>query len=113
MILARIDRLPPEQRLTLSIAAVIGPTFAYALLYPLRNQQAAIEEQALMQQLRSLAAHDFIWLETPAPQLTYQFKHVLTQEAAYQSLLYIQRRGIHRHPRPHRPRRCPSRSSFR
>jgi predicted ATPase len=96
VILARIDRLPPEERLTLSIAAVIGSTFAYALLYSLRAQQAMIEQEALKQQLRSLAARDFIWLETPAPQLAYRFKHVLTQEAAYQSLLSTQRRDIHR-----------------
>jgi predicted ATPase/class 3 adenylate cyclase len=95
LILSRIDRLPPEERSTLNIASVIGPTFEYALLHALRARQAAVGEPALKNQLRALAALDFTWLETPAPQLAYRFKHILTQEAAYQSLLHAQRREIH------------------
>jgi predicted ATPase/class 3 adenylate cyclase len=96
LILGRIDRLPPAERLTLRMAAVIGPTFEYRALHYIRNQQAAIDEHALKNQLRALAAQDFTWLETPEPHLAYRFKHTLTQEAAYQSLLYTQRREIHR-----------------
>src|SRR4029453_3054696 len=45
---------------------------------------------------RALSAQDFTWLETPEPHLAYRFKHVLMQEVAYQSLLYSQRRELHR-----------------
>jgi predicted ATPase len=96
LLLARIDRLPPEQRLTLKVAAVIGPTFAYPTLHHARSQQAAIAEPQLKEQLRTLAAQDFTWLEEPEPNLAYCFKHMLTQEAAYQTLLYAQRRELHR-----------------
>jgi adenylate cyclase len=96
LLLARIDRLPPEQQLTLKVAAVIGPTFAYPLLHHARNQQTAIAEPQLKEQLRALAAQDFTWLEEPEPNLAYCFKHLLTQEAAYQTLLYAQRRELHR-----------------
>jgi class 3 adenylate cyclase/predicted ATPase len=96
LILGRIDRLPREEQLTLKVAAVIGPTFEYRPLHHTRNQQATIDDPALKNQLRTLAAQDFIWLEAPEPNLAYSFKHVLTQQAAYQSLLYAQRRELHR-----------------
>ena len=44
----------------------------------------------------TLAAREFIQLEHPEPGLSYQFRHVLIQEAAYRTLLYAQRRELHR-----------------
>jgi predicted ATPase len=96
LILARIDQLPREEQLTLKIGSVIGPTFEYGPLHYTRNQQVTIDDPALKNQLRTLAAQDFIWLESPEPALAYSFKHILTQQAAYQSLLYAQRRELHR-----------------
>jgi predicted ATPase/class 3 adenylate cyclase len=96
LILGRIDRLPPAERLTLRVASVLGPVFEFQVLHAIRNQQAEIDEATLKNQLRALAAQDFIWLERPEPHLAYRFKHILTQETAYQSLLYAQRRAIHR-----------------
>ncbi len=81
------------------MASVIGPTFENRALHYIRNQQAPIDEQALKNQLRALAAQDFTWLETPEPHLAYRFKRILTQEAAYQSLLYAQRRDPSRDSR--------------
>jgi class 3 adenylate cyclase/tetratricopeptide (TPR) repeat protein len=96
LLLARIDRLPPEDRLTLKVAAVIGPSFEYQLLRYARQRQAPIDDAALKNQLRALAAQHFTELETPEPNLAYRFKHALTQEATYQTLLYAQRRELHR-----------------
>jgi len=96
LILARIDRLPREEQMTIKVGSVIGPTFEFRPLHHTRNQQATIDDPALKNQLRTLASQDFIWLEAPEPNLAYSFKHVLTQQAAYQSLLYAQRRELHR-----------------
>ena len=96
LLLARIDRLPPEQQLTLKVASVVGPTFAFAPLHFARSQQVAIGAAPLKEHLRTLAAQDYTWLEEPEPNLAYRFKHILTQEAAYETLLYAQRRALHR-----------------
>ncbi|HEU5013212.1 MAG TPA: tetratricopeptide repeat protein, partial [Roseiflexaceae bacterium] len=96
LLLARIDRLPPEQQLMLKVASVIGPVFDYSPLQHVQSQHVALDDAALKSSLRLLAARDFTQLEAPEPQLAYRFKHVLTQEAAYQTLLYTQRRALHR-----------------
>src|SRR4029453_6044987 len=96
LILARIDRLPREEQMTIKVGSVIGPTFEFRPLHHTRNQQAPIHIPALKNKLRTLASQDFIWLEAPEPNLAYSFKHILTQQAAYQSLLYAQRRELHR-----------------
>jgi len=95
LLLARIDRLGVEEQLTLKVAAVIGPVFAYPLLYHARTRHAALEEQGLRRQLGALVAQDFTALEATEPDLTYRFKHILTQEAAYGTLLFAQRRALH------------------
>jgi predicted ATPase/class 3 adenylate cyclase len=95
LLLARIDRLPVEQQLTLKVAAVIGPTFAYPPLHSTHARHAATDGTALKHELRTLAALSYTWLEEPEPNLAYSFKHVLVQEAAYETLLYAQRRELH------------------
>jgi class 3 adenylate cyclase/tetratricopeptide (TPR) repeat protein len=96
LLLARIDRLPPEEQLTLKVAAVVGPMFDYPPLHYARSRHAAIEGVALKNQLRGLAARGLTWLEAPEPHLSYRFKHILAHEATYQTLLYAQRRELHR-----------------
>jgi predicted ATPase len=95
LLLARIDRLPAEQQFTLKVASVVGATFTYPPLHHALAQHAAIDSAQLKGQLQTLAAQDFTWLEEPEPNLAYRFKHVLTQEAAYQTLLFAQRRALH------------------
>jgi class 3 adenylate cyclase/tetratricopeptide (TPR) repeat protein len=96
LLLARIDRLPSEQQLTLKVASVVGTIFPYLPLSHTLAQHAALDDNQLNGYLRILAAQDFTWLEEPEPNLTYRFKHVLTQDAAYQTLLFAQRRDLHR-----------------
>jgi class 3 adenylate cyclase/Tfp pilus assembly protein PilF len=96
LILARIDRLPPDLQVTLKVAAVIGRTFALIpLLYTL-NHYIVIVELALRAHLDELIRHNLTTLETWDRDLTYIFKHVITQEVAYQTLLFDQRRQLHR-----------------
>lgn len=95
LILARIDRLSPERQLALKVAAVIGRMFAYAPLHHTLTQYAPVVAQALNNQLQALAQQEFTTLEAPEPDLTYVFRQIVTQEVAYQTLLYAQRRQLH------------------
>lgn len=95
LILARIDRLSAERQFVLKTAAVIGRSF---MLEPLQQTLAHFDtqlESLLHEHLSALEAADFTVLEKLVPELSYIFKHVLTQEAAYQTLLFSQRREIH------------------
>ncbi|MBN2393776.1 MAG: DUF2791 family P-loop domain-containing protein [Anaerolineae bacterium] len=94
LVLARIDQLSSEQQLTLKVAAVLGRTFGYAMLRDVLGQYATIRDAALKSHLDTLEILDLTPLETADP-LTYIFKHIVTQEAAYQTLLFAQRRALH------------------
>lgn len=96
LILARLDRQPPERQFILKVAAVLGRTFTYAPLRYLLNHYTLISEPILQAHLNALQNADFTFLETRDPELTYMFKHIITQEAAYQTLLFAQRRDLHR-----------------
>lgn len=94
LVLSRLDRLGEGAKLTLKVASVIGRTFGLALLdhaHPARPKLLLLQEQ-----LNEVAERDFVRLEIPAPQLVYIFKHNTTQDVAYQTLLYAQRRALHR-----------------
>lgn len=90
VIRARLDRLPPDARDLLRLAAVTGRDFHKAVL-----EAASADRSALPQALESLKAAGLIQQTRPAPAAVYRFKHVLTQEVAYASLLEHQRRDLH------------------
>jgi tetratricopeptide (TPR) repeat protein len=88
---ARIDRLAPEAKRLLQTAAVIGTDIPVPLLQVI----AELSETALHQGLAHLQAAEFLY-ETPHfPEPVYVFKHALTHDVAYGSLLQEQRRGLH------------------
>jgi len=91
VLLARIDRLEDEVRRTLQLASVIGKSFLYRLL-----EAIAEAEQQLDAQLAQLQRADLVREKTRRPELEYIFKHSLTQQAAYNSLLIERRREFHR-----------------
>ncbi len=96
LILSRIDRLPPERQFVIKVAAVIGRAFMFAPLHHVVNRYVGLIAQSLTEHLTALTKADFTFLETLEPDLTYIFKHIITQEAAYQTLLFSQRRELHR-----------------
>lgn len=96
LVLARIDRLPPEQQLLLKVAAVIGRSFGEAPLHATVRRYAAIERNALVLYLESLERADLTLLEAIEPELTYAFKHIITHDVAYETMLFGQRAEIHR-----------------
>ena len=88
---ARIDRLPPAEKSLLQTAAVIGTEVPLVLL------QAVIElpEGSLRQGLMHLQDAEFLYEVSLFPELVYTFKHALTQEVAYSSLIHERRRVLH------------------
>ena len=88
---ARIDRLAPDDKQLLQAAAVIGKDVPYSLLQAV----AELPEEALRQRLASLQAAEFLYEKTLFPDLEYTFKHALTHEVAYGSLLQERRKALH------------------
>ncbi len=90
---ARLDRLDEPTRSVVGIAAVIGREFAFDILRSVEmglNAEADLEEP-----LRELQRRELIRERVRFPERIYRFKHVLTQEAAYNSLLLSRRRDLH------------------
>jgi class 3 adenylate cyclase/tetratricopeptide (TPR) repeat protein len=88
---ARIDRLPSEDKRLLQTAAVIGTDVPYALLQAIADLPA----EALHRGLAHLQAAEFLYEIRLFPEPEYTFKHALTHEVAYGSLLLERRRVLH------------------
>jgi predicted ATPase/class 3 adenylate cyclase len=111
MLAARIDRLSPEDKQLLQIAAVIGRRVRFSLL----RAVADLPDDALRRGLDRLQAAEFVYEtgllpladllrsflpdlnlhKSYVPDLEYSFKHALTQEVAYNSMLQERRRELH------------------
>jgi class 3 adenylate cyclase/tetratricopeptide (TPR) repeat protein len=87
---ARIDRLPSEEKRLLQTAAVIGMDVPLQLLQPI----AELPEDALHRGLAHLQAAEFLYETRLFPEREYTFKHALTHEVAYGSLLQERRRVL-------------------
>jgi class 3 adenylate cyclase/predicted ATPase len=94
LVMSRIDRLDESSKLTVKVASVIGRTFKYRPLWGIYPVE--ILPNKLRSNLERLSSLDLTPLDRPEPELEYIFKHVTTQEVAYESLLYVHRRGLHR-----------------
>ncbi len=93
IILARLDRLPEPVKLTVKVASVIGRLFGHDLL--LQAHPVTVVDTELEQEVATLLAREFARIEAPAPRRTYIFKHNITQEVVYQTLLSDQRHELH------------------
>ncbi|MFQ6014971.1 MAG: tetratricopeptide repeat protein, partial [Anaerolineae bacterium] len=92
LILARIDSLDDDPKYTVQCASVIGRTFQYPVLDSVRNGTAPA---SLENDLNELERHDLIRLRSQLPELEYIFKHILTQETVYRTLLIRKRQKLH------------------
>jgi tetratricopeptide (TPR) repeat protein len=88
---ARIDRLPPEEKRLLQTAAVVGTEVPLPLLQAI----ADVPEATLHRGLAHLQAAEFLYETRLFPEQEYTFKHALTHEVAYNSLLLERRRVLH------------------
>ena len=91
LLAARIDRLPPEEKRLLQTAAVIGTEVPWPLLQAI----ADTPDEALYRSLAHLQAAEFLYETSLFPERAYTFKHALTHEVAYGSLLHERRRTLH------------------
>ena len=90
VLMARIDRLPRPAKQVLQLASVIGRIFAYRVL------SAIGEWPDLDAHLVTLQREQMVRERVRFPELEYIFKHHLTQDTAYRTLLKRQRRALHR-----------------
>jgi class 3 adenylate cyclase/tetratricopeptide (TPR) repeat protein len=90
---ARIDRLLPAEKRLLQVAAVIGNEVPLPLLQAI----AGLPEEVLHRGLAHLQAAEFLYETRLFPEPEYTFKHALTHEVAYGSLLQERRRALHAH----------------
>lgn len=92
LLAARIDRLEPHDKDLLQCAAVIGKDFSSRLL----NEITGLPEEHLRRGLACLQSSEFIYETSLFPELEYTFKHALTYEVAYGSLLQSRRKTLHK-----------------
>jgi class 3 adenylate cyclase/tetratricopeptide (TPR) repeat protein len=88
---ARIDRLPADDKRLLQVASVIGKDLPWSLLL----ETAEDAEDDLRAGLARLQAAEFVYEAKLFPDLEFTFKHALTHEVAYGSLLHGRRRELH------------------
>ncbi len=91
LLIARIDRLAEEAKRTLQVASVVGRSFYYRLLLNLVDFPVVELDQHLL----SLQRTQLIQEAARVPELEYLFRHALTQEAAYNTILLKERRAFH------------------
>ena len=91
MLAARIDRLPAEEKRLLQKAAVLGTEVPLPLLHAI----ADVPEAELQRHLTALQSAEFLYETRLFPEHEYTFKHALTHEVAYSSLLLERRRVLH------------------
>ena len=87
----RIDRLPPEAKELLQTLAVIGSEFPLTLV----RQVVQLPADRLDRLLNVLKAGEFIYEQPAAGDIEYTFKHALTHDEAYNSLLAERRKLLH------------------
>jgi predicted ATPase len=88
---ARIDRLPPAEKHLLQAASVVGKDVPYPILSAIVDEP----EDALRRRIAHLQETEFLYETSLFPDLEYTFKHALTHEVAYGSLLQERRRALH------------------
>ena len=88
---ARIDRLPAQEKELLQTLAVLGREFPLGLVQRVTRKP----EDELERMLSRLQAGEFIYEQPAADDVEYTFKHALTQEVAYNSVLLERRRVLH------------------
>jgi predicted ATPase len=89
---SRIDRLPPDEKELLQTLAVIGREFALSIV---RRVVDGRNDDDLEWTVANLQMAEFIYEQPAAGDVEYTFKHALTQEVAYKSLLVERRKLFH------------------
>ncbi len=88
---ARIDRLADDEKAFLHHLAIMGRQFPLSLM----RQVVPQTEEELYRLLSSLQRKEFLYEQPAFPEVEYLFKHALTQEVAYNSVLLERRKALH------------------
>jgi class 3 adenylate cyclase/tetratricopeptide (TPR) repeat protein len=88
---ARIDRLPPDVKRLLQSASVIGKDVPLSLLRAVADER----EDELRRHLARLQSAELVYESALFPEVAYTFKHALTHDVTYASLLHERRRSLH------------------
>jgi class 3 adenylate cyclase/predicted ATPase len=89
-LMARLDRLGPAKEVA-QVGAVIGAEFSYEVLHAVHP----LAEPDLQSALQSLTNAELLYVRGIAPEASYQFKHALIHDAAYEALLRSKRQELH------------------
>jgi predicted ATPase len=89
---SRIDRLPADEKDLLQTLAVIGADFSLGLI----EKVIVGSRDELERMLSDLQLGEFIYEQPALPDVEYSFKHALTQDVAYNSILIEKRKNLHR-----------------
>ena len=90
VLMARVDRLPEAARRLLQTAAVLGREFSRPLLEAVWDEPGAVDPH-----LAELKRLEFLYEQSGTAEPVYVFKHALTQDVAYDSLLVSRRQALH------------------
>ena len=91
-LMARLDRLQPVKEVA-QMAACIGREFVHSIL----SAVSPLSDSELQAALVKLIEAELVYRRGLAADATYQFKHALVRDAAYESLLKSKRQQIHAH----------------
>jgi adenylate cyclase len=91
VLMTRIDRLPPAEKHLLQVASVIGKDAPLSLL----EEVADLPLEAVQRGFAHLQSVEFLYESRLVPVPVYTFKHALTREVAYNSLLRSTRQPYH------------------
>ena len=91
VIMSKIDKLPEAARDVLRTGSVIEREFSHELL----KKITGLPDQELLCQLATLKDSELLYERGVYPQSTYIFKHALTREVAYESILSKRKRNLH------------------
>ncbi len=92
MLMARVDSLSDGAKEVLQTGSVVEREFSYEIM----KQLMALPDQELLSRLSALKESELIYERGIFPQSTYVFKHALTREVVYNSLLHKRKAGIHK-----------------
>ncbi|MDM8000576.1 MAG: adenylate/guanylate cyclase domain-containing protein [Dehalococcoidia bacterium] len=91
VVMARVDSLPETAKAVLQTGSVIEREFSYELI----KRVAGLPEQELLSHLSALRDAELLYEKGIYPQTTYVFKHALTREVVYDSILKNTRKRLH------------------
>ena len=95
LLAARMDALPADAKRVAQMSAVIGRSFAFGVIETVCAAAPPVEQIAVAPALGVLSRQEIVLVQARVPELEYAFRHALTQEAAYNSLLLRRRREFH------------------